>query len=49
MKPKILTDRSRVEGCVFVKQHKYHNGHTVPIYEHIINKCLKSINWACKI
>lgn len=43
MKPKILTDRSRVEGCVFVKQHKYHNGHTVPIYDILSTNALNQL------
>ena len=33
MKPEILTDKSRIEGCMFVGLHKFRNGHSVPIYD----------------
>lgn len=33
MKPTVLTENSRVEGCSFIKQHKFGSGHIVPIYD----------------
>lgn len=33
MRLQILTERSRVEGCSFIKHYKFDIGHTVPIYD----------------
>lgn len=33
MKPKILTENSRVEGAMFIQFHEFKNGHKVPLYD----------------
>jgi len=33
MNPNILTSKSRVDGCKFLKNHTFKNGSTVPLYE----------------
>ena len=33
IRPSILTDKSRIEGCKFVRSHEFSNGHSVPIYD----------------
>lgn len=43
MKPKILTDKSRVEGCSLIGHHKYSNGHSVPIYDVSTTNALNQI------
>lgn len=43
MTPKILTDRSTVEGCNFVQKYIYKNGHTVPIYDVITTNALNQL------
>ena len=43
MNPKILTDKSRVEGCYFIEHYKYNTGHVVPIYDVITTNALNQI------
>ena len=43
MKPKILTEKSTVEGCKFVQFYKYRNGHTVPIYDVLSTNALNQL------
>lgn len=43
MKPTILTDKSRVEGCLFIKHYKYNIGHMVPIYDVLTTNALNQI------
>ena len=43
MTPQILTDKSRVEGCYFIRHYKFNNGHMVPIYDISTTNALNQI------
>ena len=43
MSPQILTDKSRVEGCYFIRHYKFNNGHIVPIYDISTTNALNQI------